>query len=215
MKPGNYLLLKVSDTGVGIDEQTRHRLFEPFFTTKGDGTGVGLGLSSVYGTVKGHNGVILVESELGKGTTFSIYLPIYAPELAAVPEKKKDSAKKGARILVVDDEDIIRTLVSELLSELNYGVICCANGMDAIKYFSVNSSEVDLVLLDMNMPVMSGVDCLSELRKMRKDVKVIISTGYNMETKTQKLFVKGVSGFVKKPFKLDELAEEIERVLKL
>jgi CheY-like chemotaxis protein len=127
----------------------------------------------------------------------------------------KPAEKVNARILVVDDEELIRSLINQLLTELNYSVISCGNGQDAINYFSKNSQIVDVVILDMNMPIMSGVDCLAELRKIRKDVKVIISTGYSMQSKTQKIFVQGVSGFVKKPFKLSELAEEIERVLQM
>ncbi|MBD3391581.1 MAG: response regulator, partial [Chitinivibrionales bacterium] len=213
MMPGRYLVLSVSDTGVGMDEQTRRRVFEPFFTTKGIGEGVGLGLSSVYGTVKGHHGAILVDSAVGKGTTCNVYLPAHEEGKAPHETGVHEIPKGSGTILVVDDEEMVRTILTQLLRELGYAVATCGNGGEAIEYYRRHGTNVDLVILDMNMPVMSGAECLAELRKLNPGVKVIIATGYSFQSKTQKILATGVSGFVKKPFKLADLSDEIKRVL--
>jgi PAS domain S-box-containing protein len=213
MKTRRYLLLKVSDTGVGMDEQTKQRLFEPFFTTKQVGEGVGLGLSSVYGTVKNHHGAILANSTLGRGTVFSMYLPLHdAARIEPSCDNLSNTSGK-VRILVVDDDEMVCKIIIQFLEGLDYIVSTCGSGGEAINYFRQNRDLVDLVILDINMPIMSGVDCLAQLRKIKPDVKVIISTGNSFQSKTQKIIASGVDGFVRKPFNLDEFAEEIKRVL--
>jgi PAS domain S-box-containing protein len=213
MDPGQYLLLVVSDSGVGMSASMLQRLFEPFFSTKEPGKGTGLGLASVYGTVKSHQGAIDVESGVGEGTTFRVYLPLFRGEPRTIPQPTGDIEKGSGCIMVVDDEEIVRTILGKMLEELGYTVITCNNGGEAVSTYSKQWREISLVVLDMNMPIMSGTDCFYALQKINPSVKIVISTGYTVQTEAQKLISESTVGLIQKPFKFANLAREIKRIL--
>jgi len=215
IKPGEYVLLYVNDTGKGIPLSIQNRVFEPYFTTKKEGEGTGMGLAMAYGIVKNHSGGIYLTSEPGKGTQFDIFLPFHgeiAPESSiAAPEAK---IQKGqGNILLVDDESIIRELATTLLVQLGYQVKTASNGQQAIDYYQQHYQEVHLVILDMIMPGMSGPEVFNLMKEINPQVKVIISSGYGRDGKVQGMMNAGVAGFIPKPFRLQELAAEVAKVI--
>lgn len=215
IKDGNYLVLSVIDTGIGMTEEVKKRLFEPFFTTQNSGKGTGLGLASVYGTVKNHGGFIEVESQVGKGATFKVNLPLAADRTAPIDtmQKTQELIRGEGHILVVDDEEMIRRLSEEILSFLGYTVHTCSDGIEAIDYYRANEQKVDLVILDVMMQKMDGYETYRHLRGIRDDVRVIIMTGYSLKEDTHQTIVKGVAGFIKKPFEGAELSRLIHEVM--
>jgi len=217
INPGTFILVSVVDTGMGMNEETKGRLFEPFFTTKEVGKGTGLGLASVYGCIKNHNGYIEVDSAVEQGTTVRIYFPAAigpAPTPAHTEEKAGPAIKGKGHILVIDDEDIVRSIIREMLSDLGYSVALCGNGADAIEYYRKHQPEIDLVIIDMIMPKMGGFDCLRHLKKINPDIKAIISTGYSMAEDTQQIMTWGIAGFIQKPFDAGELSKAISDALR-
>ncbi len=218
LRPGEYVLLKVSDTGIGMDEETLARIFEPFFSTKEEGKGTGLGLAMVYGIVKKHGGLIYCSSNLGKGTTFSIFLPVYeetADEIEDVEEvhaaESKEHAKDGL-IMIVDDEPGILEVEKEMLKLNSYNVITAQSGEEALELFRRHMNEIILVILDINMPGMGGYNCLIELKALKPSVEVIIATGYAGERYVKKVADAGVADIVHKPFKMDDILPKIRRI---
>ncbi len=213
VEPGNYVEISVSDTGVGIDKETRERIFEPFFTTKEMGRGTGLGLASVYGIIKSHGGYIDVDSEKEKGTTFTIYLP--ASEKEAVREKvvPAEMLKGTGTILFIDDEKMILDVGCELLEELGYTVLSALSGQEALDIFQRNSNKIDLVIMDMIMPGMGGGETFDRLRKINPNVKVLLSSGYSIDGQATKILRRGCDGFIQKPFNLNQLAEKIGKIM--
>ena len=153
---GPYVKISLTDTGVGMDEKTMERIFEPFFTTKEMGRGTGLGLATVYGIVKGHQGIITVSSKKGQGTTFDIYLPASAKEVPEQKEVQEEILRGKETILVVDDEEIIVTITKEMLKSLGYRVLTAQSGSEALEIYRTRMNEIDLVILDMIMPGMNG-----------------------------------------------------------
>ncbi|MBU0995588.1 MAG: PAS domain S-box protein [Proteobacteria bacterium] len=213
LKPGNYIKISVSDNGIGMDEKTATRVFEPFFTTKEMGRGTGLGLASAYGIIKNHNGSISVNSKKGEGTTFLIYLPA-SQKIKFIDETPELEIKKGREtILFVDDEKPIRDIGVELLSEIGYQVVALESGRMAIEYFANNHSTIDLVILDMVMPGMGGRETFDKLKTIRKDAKIILSSGYSIDEQTSEILEKGGEGFIQKPFSLKELSQKIRFIL--
>jgi PAS domain S-box-containing protein len=214
IEPGSFLRITVTDTGAGMDEKTRLRAFEPFFTTKVPGKGTGLGLASVYGTVKNHNGLIELDSEPGKGTTFTIFLPL---ALSKAEESKvevpKAIIKGSAHILIIDDEEDIRTITSEILSKLGYSVVTCKDGIEGTEYYKNHFAEIDVIIVDMLMPRMSGYDCIKYLKRTNPEAKILISSGYSLVSDTQKIISKGIAGFIQKPFQIEELSQTIMMTL--
>lgn len=215
--PGNRVELRVSDNGCGIDPAIRHRLFEPFFTTKEPGRGSGMGLAMVYGIVSNHDGSIEVENQAGGGATFAVQLPYREPTVADT-EVSEDGApavltRSQGRILVVEDDEIARETTKALLRELGYRVVAVPNGEEAVRYFQQWGREIDLVVLDMMMPRLSGRECFLELRRIRANARVILMTGYGLNNQVQEILNLGVDGFIHKPFRLEELSREISRVL--
>jgi CheY-like chemotaxis protein len=213
MQAGDYLVLSVKDTGCGMDEEIRKRVFEPFFTTKPVGQGTGLGLSVVYGIVKGHRGRITVYSEPGRGSIFRVYLPKAETRVLEKAEAPKPIPKGTERILFIDDEEIIVQSVRNMLERLGYKVVTVTDSEEALKLFSAKPSEFDLVMTDQTMPGMTGEDLGKEFMRIRSDIPVILCTGYSDMISSEKAMAMGFQGFVMKPFTLRESAELVRRVL--
>ncbi len=212
-KEGNYVQIMITDTGIGMDEETCRRVFEPFFSTKEKGRGVGLGLASAYGIIKEHGGIIDVVSELGHGTIFSIYLPASTKKISRDAIKKKTIIKGDETILLVDDESTIVEVCAELLISLGYNVLQARNGRAALEIFEVHKEEIDLVILDMIMPGLSGGDTFDALRLQDPQIKVILSSGYIVNDQARKIMDKGCQAFIQKPFRLEEISLKVREVL--
>jgi len=214
MKPGLHVCITVTDTGIGMDDAALSNVFDPFFTTKGPDKGIGLGLATAYGTIVSYGGCIDVESEVGKGSSFHIYLPA-APEAESKPASSDtQSVKTGTEtILIVDDEKDLADVARRNLKLLGYTVLTAGTGRDAIETYRREHDRIDLVLLDYMMPDMDGEDTYAELKKINPDVKVILSSGYDEKGKVKPLLDAGVDGFVHKPFHLAELSQTIRNVL--
>ena len=216
MEAGDYVLLTVSDTGMGMDAETQTRIFEPFFSTKKERLGEkhsGLGLSMVYGIVRGHGGAIHVYSEPGVGTTFKVYLP--ATKRAVVEKKAERETPVGGEetILVVDDEKIIRDLVKRLLSNASYTVLLAESGAEAVEIYREQGDKIDLVILDIIMPEMSGQETYERLREIDPNVKVLLSSGYSQNGQAQEILEAGVQGFLQKPYDLSQVLYKVREVL--
>lgn len=213
--PGPYVLLKVSDTGMGMDKTTLDHIFEPFFTTKGIGKGTGLGLATVYSIVRMHRGIINCESSPGDGTTFSIYLPALVSLEAADASVSRESRLEGGNenILVVDDDETLRGMIADMLSAVGYKVVTARNGLEALEKYR-DGGPVDMVLLDIMMPDMGGQKCLEELLRINPCIKVLIATGISpADERTRLAFKTGAIGVVHKPIKYNQLLLAIRNVL--
>ena len=209
-----WAVVAVSDTGHGMDDATRLRIFEPFFTTKSLGKGTGLGLAMVYGAIQGHAGAIEVETAPGRGSTFRCYLPIVAqPAAAAAPPPTTElPARERGTVLVVDDEPHVRVTSARMLERLGFGVATAANGQDALETFDRLAGKVDLVLLDMAMPVMDGAECFRQLRE-RSRVPVLIVSGFALDHEAQAMLTASAARFLDKPFTRAQLVDGLERLL--
>ena len=213
---GNYAFVEVSDTGCGMDKETKDKIFDPFFSTKF--TGRGLGLSAVLGIVRGHNGAIKVYSESGKGTSFKLLFP--ASARAVVPRKNKAELSAPqppgtGTILVIDDEDILREVVKHALEKHGFTVRTANDGKQGIEVFREFSGEIAAVILDMTMPKMSGEETFRELRRIRPGVRVLLTSGYNEQDTTSRFAGKGLAGFIQKPFLVAALIEKVRDTLRL
>jgi len=210
---GAFVRVDIADTGIGIDKAIRGRIFDPFFTTKEKGKGTGLGLATVYGIVKNHSGFINVESEMGEGTTFSVYIP--AVDKAADRVQEAASTLEGGRetILVVDDEETIRFLVRDVLEEIGYRVLSAGDGLQALELYAGKKAEIDLVILDMTMPGMGGRETFEKLKEINPRVRAILSTGYSEDERARQMLAMGVKAFVQKPYRVDDLASAVRRIL--
>ncbi len=213
LKPGRYVRVSVTDTGVGIDAATQKRIFEPFFTTKEMGRGTGLGLASAYGIIKNHGGTINLYSEKGKGTTFSIYLPASEKTLDEEKAVHGEVLKGTETILLVDDQDIVIDVGSNMLQAMGYTVLPAKSGKEAVRIYGENAAKIKLVILDMIMPVMSGGETYDLLKNMNPHLKVILSSGYSVEGQAAKILERGCNGFIQKPFNVFELSKKIREVL--
>ena len=212
VKPGPYILLAVSDTGIGMDAETRTRLFEPFFTTKEQGKGSGLGLSLVYGTVKQADGEITVYSQVNCGTIFEIYLPRIT-EPIDTPQPKRLAAPKGSEtILLVDDEEGVRTLVQAVLKNGGYDVIEASNGVAALSAYEKNSHKIDLVLTDVVMPQMNGLELGERLADKNPELAILYMSGYR-DSQIGSAASQAVREFLNKPFTPDALLARVREVL--
>lgn len=214
---GDYVLLTVSDTGVGLDQVTREHIFEPFFTTKGVGKGTGLGLSTVYGIVKTHGGFIYCQSEIGKGATFSIYLPAMAigrPANQAEAAADDETALHGNEtILLVDDEYAIRTIASRILRNAGYQVLEASSGEEALKTYAEQPNPPDMVITDLGMPGMGGHKAMVELIARHPGARVVIASGYSAQAQVKGSLEAGGAAFVAKPFRKAELLAIVRSVL--
>jgi signal transduction histidine kinase/CheY-like chemotaxis protein len=212
-KPGNYVLLTITDTGTGMDNKTIERIFDPFFTTKGMSKGTGLGLASVYGIVKAHGGYIDVDSQKGHGTTFSIYLPASDTEGAKEKELVTEVLKGKEGILLVDDEDVIIDVGHEILKTLGYEVHVARSGREAINAYEANQDKIDMVILDMIMPDMGGGEAYDTLKKINPDIKVLLSSGYSLNGQAAEILRRGCDGFIQKPFNVTQLSQKLREIL--
>jgi len=214
LAPGLYLTLEVSDTGAGMDKTTQGRIFEPFFTTKF--TGRGLGLAAVLGIVRGHKGALRVYSEVGKGTTFKILFPVSEADAESLVRKndatKNDWQGEGT-VLLVDDEETIRTLGARMLASLGFTVLTAADGQEALAVYREHRGEIEVVVLDLTMPHMDGEEAFRELRLIDPEVRVVMSSGYTESDITARFAGKGLVGFVQKPYSLAKLAEQLQSAL--
>ncbi len=212
LPPGDYLVLEVGDTGSGIAPEIRERVFEPFFTTKPSGRGSGMGLAMVYGIVKNHGGAIELQTELGRGSTFRVWLPA-ADRLEAAQAAAATEARGKGHILVVDDEELVRAGTCRVLKNMGYRVASAADGLEALERFQAAEPRFDLVLLDLGMPRMDGLACLKELKRRAPEARVVVTTGYAMDGAAQQALAEGASACLQKPFGLPEMSEVIRKEL--
>jgi signal transduction histidine kinase/CheY-like chemotaxis protein/HAMP domain-containing protein len=212
-KPGDYVRLSVSDQGEGIETETLPRIFEPFFTTKEFGKGTGLGLAMVYGIVKSHKGFIVVASSPGMGTNFSVYLPLADMiQKEVVPTAVPEQVLR-ANILIVDDEELIATMLAEHLQSLGCRTYQASNGEEALDFLRQHADELDVAVLDLNMPVMDGKSAYEKMVEIKPELKVLISSGYTFKGSAEEILTKGAQGFIQKPYSLDNIVSKIRQVL--
>jgi signal transduction histidine kinase/ActR/RegA family two-component response regulator len=213
LEPGNYVKTGVTDTGIGMDKATQDKVFDPFFTTKDIGRGTGLGLASAYGIIKNHKGFFQVYSEINKGTTFNFYLPASEDQVVQKSEEVSEVIKGTGRILLIDDEEMITIGASEMLETLGYRIDIAKSGKDAIEIYQTNFDKIDLVILDMVMPVMSGSEVYDILKQINPDVKVLLSSGYSIDGSATEILKRGCEGFIQKPFNLTNLSQKLNEIL--
>lgn len=211
--PGNYVKISVSDTGTGIDETIKEKIFDPFFTTKEMGRGTGLGLASVYGIIKNHSGIIDVQSKKGEGTTFDIYLPGSSKEAPEVKTVKEEAIQGTGTILLVDDESMIINVGKALLERLGYKVIIAESGIAAINIYETDKDKIDVVILDMIMPGMNGIETYKRLKIYNPEIKVLFSSGYNMDEGSSEILNLDTNGFIQKPYKYEKLSRKLKAML--
>lgn len=216
MQPGDYVSIEVEDSGSGMDETTRSRIFEPFFTTKSREGGSGLGLAVVYGVIKSHQGFIQVESELGRGTTFRIYLPVpqcAGADLSERPKTSDESPEGTETILVVEDEESLRDLMVELLAGRGYNVLTAKDGLKAVEVYSQHSREIALVITDFGLPKLGGYETLLKMKEINPAVKAIFASGYLDPDLKNKMLDAGACDFIQKPYVLTEICRRVRIAL--
>jgi len=214
MQPGKHLRLAVTDEGCGMDASVLDRIFEPYYTTKEQGKGTGLGLSVIHGIVKNHRGDITVSSALGKGSTFQVYLPVIEDDIVATEfEPTNGTAKGNERILLIDDEEQIVSMEQQMLENLGYQVTARTNSEEALREFSQQPQNYDLVITDMTMPHMTGDQLAKKLLDIKPDIPVILCTGFNEDITEEKALAMGIQKFVMKPVIKNDLATTIRTVL--
>ena len=212
-KPGKYVQLTVTDTGIGMDKRTQERIFEPFFTTKEMGRGAGLGLASVYGIIKSHGGYIEFGSEKGHGTTFTIFLPACSKEVPRTIKSSDRIIEGSGTILLVDDEEIVLETGVKLLERLGYSVLKAGSGIEAVEVYKNYKETIDLIILDMIMPEMGGGETYGKMKTINPIVKVLLSSGYSIDGKAAEILKRGCKGFIQKPFNLQKLSGKIKEIL--
>ncbi len=214
IKPGPYVKIAVTDTGIGMDDRILERIFEPFFTTKEIGRGTGLGLASAYGIIQNHKGIITVDSKIGIGSTFAIFLP--ASEKTPAPDRRPYDhlhTKGNETVLLVDDEDINIDVTRRILERMGYQPLVAKNGFEALNIYRQNLEKIDIVILDMIMPDMNGSETYDRLRQLNPNVKVLLSSGYSVDGMATSILSKGCNGFIQKPFTVDKLSQKLRQIL--
>jgi PAS domain S-box-containing protein len=213
LEPGKYIKISITDTGIGMNDDTVKRIFDPFFTTKEVGRGTGLGLASVYGIVKNHNGVINVSSEEGIGSTFEIFLPSSEIQVKK-PEKLQEKVIRGDEtVLIVDDEDPVLLVSKGMLETLGYQVLIAKTGEESIDIYSKYYDIIDIVLLDIVMHGMDGGEVFDKLKEINSNVKVLLSSGYSEDEYASEILKKGANGFIQKPFNIEHVSQKIRLIL--
>jgi PAS domain S-box-containing protein len=212
-KSGNYVLLSVTDTGIGMDKKTMDHIFEPFFTTKEMGRGTGLGLASAYGIIKGHGGYIDVHSNKGQGTTFNIYLPASQKQVHETVKTTESFIKGTGTVLLVDDEEVILEVGKELLEGMGYRVLIAKDGKEAIDVYKKDRDEIDIVVLDMVMPNMGGGKAYDRMKDINPDIIVLLSSGFSIDSEASEILKRGCNGFIQKPFSMNKLSHKIREIL--
>jgi signal transduction histidine kinase/ActR/RegA family two-component response regulator/HAMP domain-containing protein len=212
-KTGDYVKITVSDQGEGIDQEILPRIFEPFFTTKEFGKGTGLGLAMVYGITKSHKGFIIVANAPGKGTSFSVYLPVAGLIEAEEIEPVVSGQMLQANILIVDDEELVASMLAEHLQNLGCFTYHASNGEEALDILKQYKDELDVAILDINMPVMDGSAAFEKMIEIKPDIKVLVASGYIMNSSVKEILDKGAHGFIQKPYSLDNIAAKIRQVM--
>ncbi len=213
--PGKYVKVSVTDNGTGMDKKTLKRIFEPFFTTRDIGTGTGLGLASAYGIIKNHEGIINCYSELGHGTTFNIYLPVSSSEAKTIEDKEisLDTSLGNGTILLVDDEEVVAQGCRHVIEALGCEVFVAMGGEEAIKIYRESQDKIDLVVLDMIMPNMSGGETYDRLKEINPEIKVLLSSGYSIRGQATGILNRGCNGFIQKPFNMEQLSHKFREIL--
>ena len=218
IEPGPYIQISVEDSGSGMSDEVKRHLFEPFFTTKEKGRGTGLGLAGVYGCVKNHGGSIEVYSEPGRGTAIKLYLPLYGDLDAAgkkdfiEPQQLSATAGTGS-ILVVDDEDMIRSIAAQILKTAGYTVQTCSDGQEAVDLYAKEHGNIDLVIMDMVMPKVDGREAFKRMQTINPMVKVLLSSGFSEDGDAQAILQDGAQGFIQKPYRSAELLLRVQQAL--
>ena len=214
VKPGEYIEVSIRDTGSGMDEATRERIFEPFFSTKKKGVGTGLGMASAYGIVKNHGGYIHVKSQLEEGTTITLMFPRSDKKIKVNTQSQPGILKKGSgTILVVDDEEELLKVVTEMLRIMGYDVLSAKSGSDAVALYNEKNKEIDLVVLDIIMPDMDGIETFRRLKEIDKNVKVLFQSGFRLDQTKGAKYAKESCGSIRKPFSIADLSEKIKMAL--
>ena len=212
--PGNFVCVSVVDTGSGIPRDVMEKMFKPFFTTKGD-KGTGLGLSTCQNIVKTHGGFITVQSKVGAGTRFEVYLPASTgrtPDTSMIARNPLPSGK-GERILVVDDEEAILAITRAALENFGYKVVTANSGTEAVNFFAQNHADINLLITDLGMPLMDGPSAVAAMRKIQPDLKVILMSGSEGGTPEKMASKVTMDAFISKPFTNEKLLETVHEVL--
>ncbi len=212
IEEGNYIEIEVHDTGCGIPAENLLKIFEPFFTTSEQGSGTGLGLAAVYGTVQDHMGAINVRSQVGIGTSFKIALPCPG-ENSHIQQNETSTVTGSGQIMLVDDEELIRVVGKLMLEEMGYSVLLAENGRIAVEIFKEKFAEINLVIMDMIMPEMNGREAFTKMREIHESCKVIISSGFSKSKDIEALMNEGLSGFIQKPYRNSELSQLLVQVM--
>ena len=212
-KPGDYIRITVSDQGDGIDREILPRIFEPFFTTKEFGKGTGLGLAMVYGIIKSHKGFIIVSSSPGKGTAFSLYLPVVHMLQDEEIQPETSELLLRANILIVDDEELVAYMLAEHLQNLGCRTFNASNGEEALDVLAKHKNELDVAILDLNMPVMGGKTAYEKMIELKPDLKVLVASGYTRNSSVEEILAQGARGFIQKPYSLDSIASKIRQLM--
>ena len=211
---GNYISITIEDEGVGISNDNLAKIFDPFFTTKDKDKGTGLGLAMVYNIIKQHSGIIKIYSELSVGTTFKIFIPAYESEIELIESKREESIPTGTgTVLVVDDQEVIRVTSKSILEECGYTVMTGNNGEEAIEIFKQNRDKIDLIIIDLVMPILSGEEALKKIRAISPNQKVVLASGFKQDKRVQTILESGDIGYIQKPFTMEALANIVSEML--
>jgi len=213
VKPGLYVKISITDTGIGMDQKIQQRIFEPFFTTKEVGQGTGLGLASAYGIIKNHGGFITCYSEVGVGSTFNIYLPAHAKKDTQSEIVVEEAVGGTETILLIDDEKMIIEVGRKMMESLGYVVVAAGKGDEALTLYRKRHDHIDLIILDMIMPYMGGKEVFNRIKEINPKAKVLLSSGYSLNGQAQEIMAQGCSGFIQKPFDTVELSRKIREIL--
>ena len=213
LPPGDYISITTMDSGSGIPEEIQDRIFEPFFTTKHDGKGTGLGLSAVYGTVLSHHGAITIKSSSGKGSLFTIYLPLYSgPKKYGIynfSDAEDYSFAESGKILIIEDDDILRTTARLMIQDMGFAVASASNGIEGLELFQRQKDEIRAILLDMVMPEMNGLAVFDKIKEIDPTAKIIMTSGFSQEGRVP----KDANGFLPKPYRKMQLNDIVKKVL--